>query len=200
MEATKGRFADITQNQIRDFLELILDFVKKYDEEGPGTTGEDLDSGYKLMEPFGEEIQYFEKSKLDLQAAELLFDQPLADYSEFTRIVQDYELLEILYKLYNEQKAAREVWSKTLWVNLNPQALVDGIEAFMKDFRRLPRIARTHIVGVEIDMKMKQFKSTVPLMVSLKNEAMRERHWKQLMDKTGINIKTERRTYYKVND
>lgn len=32
---------------------------------------------------------------------------------------------------------------------------------------------------------MKQFKATVPLMVSLKNEALRERHWHQLMEKTG---------------
>lgn len=32
---------------------------------------------------------------------------------------------------------------------------------------------------------MRQFKNVVPLMVSLKNEAMRERHWKELMKKTG---------------
>jgi len=32
---------------------------------------------------------------------------------------------------------------------------------------------------------MKQFKGTVPLMVSLKHEALRERHWLQLMEKTG---------------
>lgn len=32
---------------------------------------------------------------------------------------------------------------------------------------------------------MKQFKNTIPLMVSLKNEALRERHWKMLMEKTG---------------
>lgn len=32
---------------------------------------------------------------------------------------------------------------------------------------------------------MKQFKNTVPLMVSLKNEALRQRHWQQLMEKTG---------------
>lgn len=32
---------------------------------------------------------------------------------------------------------------------------------------------------------MKQFKNTVPLMVSLKNEAVRERHWTALMAQTG---------------
>lgn len=32
---------------------------------------------------------------------------------------------------------------------------------------------------------MKQFKSSIPLMLSLKDEALRERHWQLLMDKTG---------------
>lgn len=36
-----------------------------------------------------------------------------------------------------------------------------------------------------LDLKMKQFKNAIPLMVALKNEALRERHWKQLMEKTG---------------
>lgn len=40
-------------------------------------------------------------------------------------------------------------------------------------------------VGVILEQKMKQFKNTVPLMVNLKNEAMRERHWNRLMDQTG---------------
>lgn len=33
---------------------------------------------------------------------------------------------------------------------------------------------------------MKQFKNAVPLIMSLKNDAFTERHWKMLMKKTGI--------------
>lgn len=36
-----------------------------------------------------------------------------------------------------------------------------------------------------LELKMKQFRNAVPLMVSLKNDAIRERHWNQLMAKTG---------------
>lgn len=51
--------------------------------------------------------------------------------------------------------------------------------------RKLPKAVRLINTGLILDMKMKQFKNIVPLMVSLKNEAMRERHWKELMFKTG---------------
>lgn len=37
-----------------------------------------------------------------------------------------------------------------------------------------------------LNAMMERFKNTIPLMVSLKNEAMRNRHWNELMTKTGI--------------
>lgn len=40
-------------------------------------------------------------------------------------------------------------------------------------------------IGIVLDQKMKQFKNAVPLMVNLKNEAIRERHWTALMQQTG---------------
>lgn len=188
LEATKGRFADMTQVELHDFLDVVGEFVRKYDTEGPGNVGEDLDRGNAMLEEYEEEIEVVDKRKSELQAAELLFDAPLADFSEFLRVKQDFSYLVTIYKLYIEQKSAREMWGKTLWINLNAQALVDGIENFMKDFRKLPKPCRQHTIGIELDMKMKQFKGVVPLMVALKNEAMRERHWKELMNKTGIEF------------
>lgn len=50
--------------------------------------------------------------------------------------------------------------------------------AYIEKVRQLP-------IGQMLELQMKQFKNTVPLMVSLKNEALRQRHWQQLMEKTG---------------
>lgn len=96
--------------------------------------------------------------------------------------------MEILYKLYRTQKSARDSWSKTLWADLNPQQLIDGMEQFVKEFRRMPKEVRQLNVGLAIEATMKTFKNSVPLFVELKNEAMRERHWEELMNKTGIHF------------
>lgn len=93
--------------------------------------------------------------------------------------------MELLYKLYKQQKNARDIWSKTLWVNLNPQQLMDGMDGFLKEFRKLPKAVRMLSVGQSLDATMKGFRNSVPLFVELKNEAMRERHWQELMNKTG---------------
>jgi dynein heavy chain len=82
-------------------------------------------------------------------------------------------------------QAAREVWAKTLWMNLNAEALLDGMESFIGEFRRYKDSVKQLPVGQFLDVHMKQFKNSVPLFVELKNEALRERHWEELMDKTG---------------
>lgn len=109
----------------------------------------------------------------------------MADYSNFNKVYKDFQALESLYKIYRSVKISIDSWGKTLWVNLNPQTLVDGMENFMKEYRKLPKAVRTIPTGVNLDIYMKQFKNIVPLMVSLRHEAMRERHWNELMAKTG---------------
>ncbi|XP_056647538.1 dynein axonemal heavy chain 10 [Diorhabda sublineata] len=188
LESTKERFALLTQAQINDFLEIINAFVSKYEAEGPGSVGENLDLGVKLMEEYRVQFENLEARRLDLINAEMLFDIPLADYSNYLQAKTDYEGMEVLYKLYKSLKHAREMWGKTLWANLNPQALVDGIDGFLKSFRKLAKEIRTQAIGVTLENQMKQFKNAVPLMVALKNEALRERHWKLLMEKTGIEF------------
>lgn len=93
--------------------------------------------------------------------------------------------MQLIYKLYLAQKIARETWGKTMWANLNTQALTDGIDNFLKEFRKFAKAIRQMPIAGVLERIMKQFKNVVPLMASLKHEALRERHWKMLMSKTG---------------
>ena len=81
---------------------------------------------------------------------------------------------EITYYLFYTQ-AAREQWSETLWANLNIQILQDGIEAFLKNLRKMPRDVRQMPVARSLEEKMKEFRDSLPLFVDLKHEALRDR-------------------------
>lgn len=80
---------------------------------------------------------------------------------------------------------ARAEWGKTPWNDLVPDTLLEGIEVHIKNYRRLPREIRQYEFAIGVEMALKDFKSTIPLMVDLKNEALRDRHWNQLMEKSG---------------
>lgn len=186
LESTKERFALLTLSEINSFLDVLKEFLERFLSQGPGAVGEDLDSGVKLMDEYKIEFDNLESRRIDLVNAERLFDIPLADYSDFIQARTDFQGMDVVYKLFKAQKHARELWGKTLWANLNPQALLDGIDGFLKEFRKISKEIRSMPVGLTLELKMKQFRNSVPLMVALKNEALRDRHWRQLMDKTGI--------------
>lgn len=91
------------------------------------------------MEVYAVKFEEMEAQRIELVKAEKLFDMPVTDYSDFLRAKQDYEGMHVIYKLYKQQKIARENWSRTLWAHLNPNALTDGMENFMKEYRKIPK-------------------------------------------------------------
>jgi dynein heavy chain len=50
LESTKARFAKLIVEEIDEFLNIIEDFVKRFEEEGPGSVGLDLNHGLMLMD------------------------------------------------------------------------------------------------------------------------------------------------------
>ncbi|KAL7022048.1 hypothetical protein ACKWTF_012111 [Chironomus riparius] len=182
--STKVKFSQMTSNDIEKFKCELDEFVNKFETEGPGIV-QDMDRGQKLMEIYTSDFEKMELTRIDMVNAEKLFDIDVADYSRFIQAKDEFERMQVIYKLYQAQKIARESWGKTLWSNLNTQALTDGIDSFIRDYRKLPKIVRQMLIANVLETIMKQFKNVVPLMASLKHEAMRERHWKNLMEKTG---------------
>ncbi|GAB1860436.1 Dynein heavy chain 10, axonemal [Camponotus japonicus] len=185
LESTIEKFAEMIEDQIRQFLDETAKFAEDFETHGPGSTGDELELGLKKMDEYGKLINKYEERRSNLIKYETLFDLPPTDYSVFLKVKTEYENMEMLYDLYKKQSNAREIWAKTLWVNLNPQQLIEGMEHFMRELRQLPKSIRDMNVGRALNANMKNFKNSVPLFIELKNEAMRERHWQELMKRTG---------------
>ena len=94
---------------------------------------------------------------------------------------------------------AREQWAETLWANLNVNVLSDGIDTYMKSLRRLPRDVKSMPVARMLDEIMKEFRDSLPLFMDLKHEALRTRHWNELMKKTGQSFEMNPDTFTLAN-
>ncbi|XP_043489632.1 dynein axonemal heavy chain 10 [Polistes fuscatus] len=182
---TREKFAEMIQDQIIEFNKELAKFIEDFQNNGPGSVGENLDLGVQKMTEYGKLIEKYDEKRRNLTNSQMLFDLDPADYTTFFKIKEDYEGMEKLFSLYKEQKDARSEWAQTLWVNLNPQQLLDGMEHFIKQFQRFPKAVKKLDIGQTLEINMRNFKNSVPLFVELKNEAMRERHWMDLMQKTG---------------
>lgn len=153
------------------------------------------------MSTYETELDMVEASRQELAKAEKLFNLPITMYPELLNVQKEMKGLRQIYEIYKNQKVrmavhyinfdlcseqlwhqcvyihqeAKAEWSQTLWVNLDIKLLQEGIEGLIKSLRKLPKDVRTLPVSFFLEGRMKEFKESVPLLLDLKNEALRDR-------------------------
>ncbi|KAF4519979.1 hypothetical protein B566_EDAN005479 [Ephemera danica] len=185
LQPLKERYAIKTETFVKAFATRCEDFVARFFSNGPGSELVNLTQGLMLMKSFTEELETLNIERQRLVEDELLFDVPLADFSALHNVQNTMKHLDSVFHIYEAQKAARDVWASTLWIDLAPSTLTDGMRHFIDMFDDLPLEAQTMPVAVQLRQNMKDFQNSVPMFEALKNDALRERHWQQLMQKTG---------------
>lgn len=143
---------------------------------------------YILFKEYEMKFKTLLDEKMVIQNLSLLFNMPQEPFADLDAAYQYFVCTRAVYNLYSRQKNARDIWGKTLWSELQPNLLLEGMDNFLKEFKQLPRDCRNLSVGQVLEKSMKKFKNAIPLFIELKNDAMREIHWKMLMEKTGKTL------------
>ncbi|KAF8569239.1 hypothetical protein P879_02503 [Paragonimus westermani] len=195
LRSVKKKFTKLTKQKINAFAMVVEEFERRFLEEGPGAKPNDLDSGVVLLKEFSNELEAIEQRRQELASAETLFDLSISSYPQLLQIHNELQGLVQVFAIYTEQKQAREEWAQRLWVDLNMQLLQEGIEKFLKQIRQLPKLTRMHPCGRALDEQMRIFRDSLPLFSSLKHEAMRDRHWNELMRRTGQSFDINPETF-----
>ena len=94
-------------------------------------------------------------------------------------ILKDYRALwECVLNCVNVIEGAKLI----TWGALDQEAFDESSKGLVTGVRKLPRNLRKSDAFLGLDKMVKEFLSTCPLIVSLRSPAMRERHWRELMD------------------
>ena len=147
--------------------------------------GEDMDKGLELMQQYKQVLAEREEQRTHLSDAQQLFGLKAQSFEKLNAVRKEMEVLDVIYSVYEEQKHARDEWAQALWSDLHMEVLEQGIDAFATRVRRMPDNVKEHPLWQVLSKRIKEFKDTLPLLTDLKSEALRDRHWKQLMNRSG---------------
>jgi dynein heavy chain len=81
----------------------------------------------------------------------------------------------------------------TLWAELDVESLQSGIIELEKKCKKF-KIGRDTATFKAVEKAVTDFKDSIPLIVNLKNDAMKLRHWEKLMAVTGIKFEMNPKT------
>ncbi|XP_030593055.1 dynein heavy chain 10, axonemal isoform X2 [Archocentrus centrarchus] len=188
LKDVKKSFIGITKENIQEFKQELSIFDESFNMHGPGAVGGDLEKGLAIMGKYEADLAKILALQHEITNAEKLLDLPVTTFPKLLSIQNDMKGLRQIYDIYKAQKDAKTQWSQTLWVELDIQLLQEGIEDFIKRLRQLPKDVRAMPMAFFLDGHMKEFKEALPLLLDLKNEALRDRHWKELMERTGTRF------------
>ncbi|XP_046382890.1 dynein axonemal heavy chain 10 [Ischnura elegans] len=191
LEVTKKSFVQVAEKEVEDFLEKAKKFAEDVYATGPGTVDSDLDLGVELLKAANEEFTSLSETLEQLLKTQSLYELPDTDYSFFWDLERTLDQFSQVYDVYERFKDSRKSWGQTLWSDLDPKVLLDGVDKYVKESHRLPREIRNLTIAKSLERVIREFKHSVPLIVELKNDALCERHWKELMKKTGITFDLE---------
>lgn len=119
--------------------------------------------------------------KLELVNAEGLFGLDTTDYPELQRVVSEMKKLGRIYDLYQEQRDFEDGNSATPWGDLDVASLQRGVEVLEKKARKEKQF-KDHPTFRAVEARIFNFKNSIPLIVNLKNDAMKPRHWQKLIE------------------
>ena len=185
---TKAKFRVVTAEQdvvFRDELDLLR---KQFLDAGPGVSSVSLTQGVDILAEYNRRLAKLVKQKNELVNAQNLFNLPVKPYDNLQKTIADMAQLDQIYGLYVKFLEFKENLGTINWFELDIEALQAGAEGLEKEGRQFPKALKEIYTFKMVEKVLVNFKETLPLIVNLKNDSMKARHWLKIMDVTKVKF------------
>ena len=193
--AAKVKFKAVTEMQVAEFSDVVSSKFGAFKSAGPGAPDISLEAGSEMLARYQEILEGMQKQRDDIVLAQRLFNIPMQPFPEMQAAEKDMRTLETIFKFYNDIQAQIQAWSKGLWADLRIQSLTAGVDQFFLQLKKLPKDCQGLPPYRKLEELLNNFKDSLPLITDLKSPAMRDRHWKQLMQVTEQTFEMNPKTF-----
>jgi dynein heavy chain 1 len=144
-----------------------------------------FDTRFKLLRQEQDRMSAALES-LSVSSGTMLLDADLNN-SALTRVMDELSGLEEVWKSVSKVWAQVEEIQETLWSAIQPRKIRKRLEDFVEDMRRLPSRVQQYEIFDYFLHSLNAKKSLNALLSELKSDAIRDRHWKQILKLLQIN-------------
>ncbi|XP_039611034.1 LOW QUALITY PROTEIN: dynein heavy chain 11, axonemal-like [Polypterus senegalus] len=147
-----------------------------------------VDDPYKLIDKTQRNIAKMEKEMQKLQDTADLFEVSVPDYKQLRQCRSDIILLKSVWDMAIFVQTSIDDWTKTPWKEINVEQMDMELRRFAKEMKTLDKEARVWDVYTGLESCVKNLLTSLRAVNELQNPAVRERHWQQLMNATGVQF------------
>ena len=121
-----------------------------------------------------------------LQESAGLFEVSIPDFKQLKQCRKEIVLLKVLWDYVFIVRTSIDDWKTTLWAEINVEQMEMDCKKFAKDIRSLDKEMRAWDTYAGVEGTVKNMLTSLRAVAELQNPAIRDRHWHQLMQATGV--------------
>jgi dynein heavy chain len=99
---------------------------------------------------------------------------------------REIKMLKALWDYTSIVTSTFDDWKKTKWREINAESMDSDCKKFAKEIRSLDKEMRTWDTFIGIDNDIKNLITALRAVTELQNQSIRDRHWNELMQATGV--------------
>ncbi|XP_033374700.1 dynein heavy chain 9, axonemal [Parus major] len=148
----------------------------------------DTEKPYQLLDAKHMEIKQMESAMTSIYESAGLFEVMVPEYKQLKQCRKELCLLKELWDMISLVNTSLHDWQTTKWVDINVENMDLECKKFAREIRNLDKEMRAWDAFSRLDSKVKNMLTALKAVAELQNPAIRERHWNQLMQVTGVRF------------
>ena len=187
LENAKENFRDKLSKMVENFAKEVTDDREVFTEAAPFEYAgeESVDAAFKYIEESKQKVADSRKTIAELKSGLDIFGMQQPQFSELNKSEKDLDLLTTIWGIVKDWNSRYNTWKDGMFRDLEVENMEEEAIRINKRIVKIGREIKSWSIWKHIKETVDAFKRTMPLIVDLRNPAMRERHWGQLMDTVG---------------
>ena len=148
----------------------------------------DHGNSYRGMDACHLEILALENEMSKLLESAGLFEVTVPEYKQLKACRKEIKLLKGLWDYIGIVSSSIEDWKKTPWKKINVEQMEQDCKKFAKDIRGFDKEMKSWDCYTGVTATVNNMLTSLKAVTDLQNPAIRERHWDQLMQTTGVKF------------
>jgi dynein heavy chain len=177
-----------------DLLNLQSDVAKLKDLTKLGDAAKNAETVRRIRLT----IQQSEEKAKIFNSREGLFNTPVTEYSELAEVTKLFEPFFDLWDSCEKWLSNKETWTNGSFMDLDSEVVENSVNTLLRNLNKSAKtferngLAQCNVIAAQVRDEVDQFRPKVPLIVSLRNRGMRERHWDELATKATVKFPADK--------
>lgn len=134
------------------------------------------------------EVTKMEVEAKEMRAAAELLELTLPNYRQLQDCRRDIGLLKNIWDLVGLVSFLFDSWKTTKWTAIDIDSMDVRCREFVKELRKVDKEVKAWDVYTGLDQMVKDMITSLRAVGELRSNAIRDRHWKQVMKTTGVTF------------